>query len=247
MYGARMVDREAEQSRDVKTAILEAAETVFAVYGFHGATTRAIAEEADVNLAMIHYHFGSKEQLHEKILTTRAGQLVARRLELLDAALANPKTLTSDGVLDALMRPLYEFAQADPVGARHYALLANQLVSGADERSRRMAADLFDELGRRFSLAFEKSLPALGRINAVWAYQYAIALGTQMLVRTERANRLAGNSHAAGLDQSYRITFQLLSSGIRALTELPRKTRRKTPARPAAGAKKAKAKATANR
>ena len=106
-------------------------------------------------------------------------------------------------------------------------------------------ADLFDELGRRFSLAFEKSLPALAHINAVWAYQYAIALGTQMLVRTERANRLAGNSHAAGLDQKDRITFQLLSSGILDIDGTAAQDPQEDAAPPGAGAKKAKTKATA--
>jgi DNA-binding transcriptional regulator YbjK len=52
---------------------LEAAETVFAVYGFHGADHRAIAEEADVNLAMISTTISVKETAAREDLTTRAG------------------------------------------------------------------------------------------------------------------------------------------------------------------------------
>lgn len=48
--------------------ILNAARILFAQYGLSGSSTRAIAEQANVNLAMIHYYFGSKEALYERVL-----------------------------------------------------------------------------------------------------------------------------------------------------------------------------------
>ncbi len=48
--------------------ILNAARDLFAEQGFNGTSTRAIAEASQVNLAMIHYYFGSKEQLYERTL-----------------------------------------------------------------------------------------------------------------------------------------------------------------------------------
>jgi len=51
--------------------ILEAAERLFAMRGFHGASVRDIAQEADVNIAMISYYFGSKERLIESIFLKR--------------------------------------------------------------------------------------------------------------------------------------------------------------------------------
>jgi AcrR family transcriptional regulator len=51
--------------------ILDAAERLFAMHGFHGASVRDIAQEADVNIAMISYYFGSKERLIEAIFLKR--------------------------------------------------------------------------------------------------------------------------------------------------------------------------------
>ena len=51
--------------------ILETAERLFAMHGFHGASVRDIAQGADVNVAMISYYFGSKERLIESIFLKR--------------------------------------------------------------------------------------------------------------------------------------------------------------------------------
>ncbi|RPH96063.1 TetR/AcrR family transcriptional regulator [candidate division KSB1 bacterium] len=48
--------------------ILNAARILFAEHGLAATSTRMVAEAAAVNLAMIHYYFGSKEQLYEQIL-----------------------------------------------------------------------------------------------------------------------------------------------------------------------------------
>lgn len=62
-------------------SILEAAEKLFATNGFHGTSVRDIAHEADVNIAMISYYFGSKEKLIEAIFLKR---IYSWKLQLLD-------------------------------------------------------------------------------------------------------------------------------------------------------------------
>ncbi|MEX1035105.1 MAG: TetR/AcrR family transcriptional regulator [Sneathiella sp.] len=48
--------------------IMKAAEKVFAANGFRGATTAAIAEEAGLPKANIHYYFGTKAKLYRAVL-----------------------------------------------------------------------------------------------------------------------------------------------------------------------------------
>jgi len=48
-------------------AIIDAAEKLFASAGFDGTSVRDIAAEANVNIAMISYYFGSKEKLIEAV------------------------------------------------------------------------------------------------------------------------------------------------------------------------------------
>lgn len=48
--------------------ILSAARKLFSEQGLAATSTRAIAEEAGVNLAMIHYYYGNKEKLYQRTL-----------------------------------------------------------------------------------------------------------------------------------------------------------------------------------
>lgn len=53
---------------ETRREILRAAGEAFAAHGFVGATTRAVAAGAGVNVATLHYHFGSKEGLYRAVL-----------------------------------------------------------------------------------------------------------------------------------------------------------------------------------
>ena len=44
-----------------KNKILDAADVLFADKGFNGTSLREITSQANVNLAAVNYHFGSKE------------------------------------------------------------------------------------------------------------------------------------------------------------------------------------------
>lgn len=60
--------------------IMESAEKLFAEKGFAGTSVRDIADDANVNLAMISYYFGSKEKLMETIFKYR-GEYITLQLE----------------------------------------------------------------------------------------------------------------------------------------------------------------------
>ena len=48
--------------------IIMAANKLFTQKGYSATTTRDIAKEAGTNLALINYHFGSKENLYKKVV-----------------------------------------------------------------------------------------------------------------------------------------------------------------------------------
>ena len=51
--------------------IVQVAEKLFAEHGFAGTSVRQIAKEANINIAMISYYFGSKEKLLEHMVVYR--------------------------------------------------------------------------------------------------------------------------------------------------------------------------------
>jgi AcrR family transcriptional regulator len=65
---------------DKREHILTVAEKLFGDKGFEGTSVRDIAQQANVNLAMISYYFGSKEKLLETLLEFRANSTVLQEL-----------------------------------------------------------------------------------------------------------------------------------------------------------------------
>jgi AcrR family transcriptional regulator len=63
-----------QRGEDTRRRILEAALALFAAEGFDSASTRAIAEQAGVNLPAIQYYFGSKEGLYQASIAHIAEQ-----------------------------------------------------------------------------------------------------------------------------------------------------------------------------
>src|SRR4051812_4501785 len=64
------------RDRDTEARILDAAHTVFVRRGSAGARMQEIAAEAQVNQALLHYYFRSKEQLARAAFERAAQQLM---------------------------------------------------------------------------------------------------------------------------------------------------------------------------
>lgn len=81
------------EKNETETRIVQAAEKVFLRDGFDGARMQDIADEADINKAMLHYYFRNKEKLFEQILLGKFAQFMPQ----MNIALA-------DSSLDAIQR-----------------------------------------------------------------------------------------------------------------------------------------------
>ena len=63
-------------------ALLDAAERLLVDIGYAGITTRRLAEEAGVNHGLVHYYFGSNENLLVRTLERFTERLITRQREL---------------------------------------------------------------------------------------------------------------------------------------------------------------------
>ena len=65
--------------RETEEAFLDAAERLLVSVGHAGITTRALAEEAGANHGLVHYYFGSMENLLARVLERFTGRMIARQ------------------------------------------------------------------------------------------------------------------------------------------------------------------------
>ena len=68
--------------KQTEEAFLDAAERLLVSVGHAGITTRALAEEAGANHGLVHYYFGSMENLLARVLERFTERLVARQRDM---------------------------------------------------------------------------------------------------------------------------------------------------------------------
>lgn len=92
--------------------ILDAAEDLFSKRGYDGVTIREVAELANVDAALAHYYFVTKQDLFDAVLARRADLVFSERMEAFDIyeTLSGDKA-TVEGAVAAFVIPLLERAQ----------------------------------------------------------------------------------------------------------------------------------------
>lgn len=203
--------------RDTPDLILDAAEAVFADSGFDGATTRAIAEAAGVNPALIHYHFKSKEQLFEAVFARRSEEINARRRALLAAVMGRGEEAGLEDIFVAFLRPTVELGRARSGQGRHYARIVVHVASGTDERSRRLTSARYDAIAQDFIDAIEKRVPRIDRRSATRGYLNAVAIGLSLMAPTGRARALSEGACSDDVDILVHDAAAFIAAGIEAL------------------------------
>jgi AcrR family transcriptional regulator len=72
--------------QQTEEAFLDAAERLLLSVGYAAITTRALAEEAGANHGLVHYYFGSMENLLARVLERFTDRLIARQRTMYAAA-----------------------------------------------------------------------------------------------------------------------------------------------------------------
>ena len=67
---------------ETEDAFLDAAERLLIGLGYAGISTRRLAEEADANHGLVHYYFGSMENLFVRVLQRFTERLITRQREM---------------------------------------------------------------------------------------------------------------------------------------------------------------------
>jgi AcrR family transcriptional regulator len=156
---------------DTKQRILDTAERLFAERGYDAISLRHIIGEAGVNLAAVHYHFGSKEDLLDEVVLRKVGPLNEARLALLDQAEkeAAGAPVPVETVLKAFLAPTAATAAQNP----NFVKLMGRLVSeGLIDRIARQRFQIFQPILERFVAVLQRSLPALGREELGWRISF---------------------------------------------------------------------------
>ena len=149
--------------------ILGAAEELFARHGFSGTSLRQVTALADVNIAAVNYHFGSKDNLVNEVFRRRMDAMSRQRLDRLHAALAErPGEL--EPILAAFVEPALDLAQ-DRQGHAFIRVIARAYAENNDNL-RSFLSDRYGHVQREFARALAARLPRLDKETLYWRLDF---------------------------------------------------------------------------
>lgn len=176
-------------TQDTRERILDVAEHLFMAHGYEGTSMRMITGAAEVNLAAVNYHFGSKEALLREVFRRRLSWLNHERLQALDMleSLANGAPLKPSQVLEAFFGTLLRMGGDESLGGMTFLRLLGRTLTEPADFIRTFFAGEYAEVIERYKLALFRALPDVPKAEIVWrlhfmlgAMSYAIA-GTDVL------------------------------------------------------------------
>lgn len=173
---ARAVGTDSTVEPDTKSRILDAAEELFMEHGFEATSLRLITTAAGVNLAAVNYHFGSKEELFQAVLTRRLDPMNRDRLQLLSAyeAAAAGKPLSCEKILAAMFSPALKLARDHEQGGKNFLKLLGRAYADPAPFIREFLSHQYGEMIMRFRAAFAAGLPHIPREDLSWRLHFVM-------------------------------------------------------------------------
>ena len=219
MVVRRKKARKKAGARPGKDRILDAAERLFARHGFYGVSVRDITEAADVDVALVSYHFGGKRELFAAVFQRRAEELNPERLAMLENVRrsALPGTPTLEQIVYAFTYPLLErSARGGPGWKSYFALLAQ--VNNSPEWGPVLMTKHFDPLVEKFIAVLREALPGCEAREIYWGYQFLTGALTLTFAETGRLDRLSGGlCKSSDLDSVHERLAPFVAAGFHAL------------------------------
>jgi AcrR family transcriptional regulator len=197
-----------------KDRILGAAEELFAQFGFSGTSLRQVTSRADVNIAAVNYHFGSKENLVNEVFRRRMDEMSAQRLARLRAAVdQHPCEL--EAVLAAFVEPALALAQDRHGGGAFIRVIARAYAEKNDSL-RRFLSDQYGHVLREFAKAIAGCVPALSKEELYWRLDFLSGALTYAMADFGMIKRPTGVSESAHQQRAARELIRFAAAGLQA-------------------------------
>jgi len=199
---------------DTKEQILIVAERLFAERGFAGATLRNVVSEAGVNLAAVHYHFGSKEELFRAVVQRFARPVVEQELKLLSELEAKAGRPSVEEILTAMVKPSLEILSQDD--DRHS--IRAQFMGRCrtePEPIQSIAYDEFAPASKAFLDTLQQVLPEQSLAQLGWKFDLVIAALVRVLMEAGKPHALLKSNRPKDIQATTQQLVKFLSPGMR--------------------------------
>ncbi len=207
------------QSDTVKR-ILDAAEELFAEHGFAETSLRTITTKADVNLAAVNYHFGSKKALIQAVF----GRFLTPFTKLIESGLDNrelqkpDQPLTVEEILQFVSRAIAGVSEGDRKRLAIFMRLAGLAYTQGQGHLRKYLQSEYRGIFRRLMSLITKATPDLNPVERFWRFHFMLGATAFTMSSMESLQAIVEHDFETQSTEEEIVAMLLpfLAAGIRA-------------------------------
>lgn len=195
-------------AQDRRSQILVEAERLFAERGVEAVSMRDIAKSAGVSVALLTYHFATKENLYHAVFDRHREVLEQRLARLHEVDLDAPEAL--EQIVAAFVEPQMQLRES--AHGLDFARLVAREAADPSSEARGIIEEFYDPMAREFITAMQSALPEVSAERIRWGYLFAVG-AMCMSVFDQRVARLDGDP-AMSLEDKTAMLKDFITGGL---------------------------------
>lgn len=205
------------KKQETKARILDAAQVLFAERGFAETSLRAITTRANVNLASVNYHFGSKKSLIQAVFDRFLADFtreLSRELRLMDA----DAPVTIERVLEGLIEPLITINKQQANGISIFMRLLGRAYAETQGHLRRYVTERYGHVLEQFTAQLQKAYPSLDMSQVFWRLHFMLGSLIFTLAGSEALREISESDFGqkVSIEELIHQIIPFLAAGMRA-------------------------------
>jgi len=183
-----------------KNKILDAADVLFADKGFNGTSLREITSQANVNLAAVNYHFGSKKELIKAVMSRYMDELSPQLESALLLICQSDVKPSLDDVFSAFIAPLLNLNEFKVNGTSTFLQLLGRGYTDSQGFLRWFLTTQYPNVFTHFTKAVKIAYPELSTEEMFWRLHFTMGTIVFTMSSSEALIDIAQNDFDNKLD-----------------------------------------------
>ena len=204
---------------DTVERILDAAEILFAEKGFSETSLRLITSKAQVNLAAVNYHFGSKKSLIQAVFSRFLGPLcLSLDAELERRSVGDQPAWTVESLLELLVEQTLAVKPRSGNDLSIFMRLLGLAFSQSQGHLRRYLNEMYGKVFHRYMLLLHTAAPEIQPIELFWGVHFMIGAAAFSMSSIKALRAIVETEYQVHMttEQVMRLMVPFLAAGMRA-------------------------------
>ena len=204
---------------DTVERILDAAEILVAEKGFSETSLRLITSKAQVNLAAVNYHFGSKKSLIQAVFSRFLGPLcLSLDAELERRSVGDQPAWTVESLLELLVEQTLAVKPRSGNDLSIFMRLLGLAFSQSQGHLRRYLNEMYGKVFHRYMLLLHTAAPEIQPIELFWRVHFMMGAAAFSMSGIKALRAIVETEYQVHMttEQVMRLMVPFLAAGMRA-------------------------------